>query len=145
MQQTAPERRSDLGAALANVAERLRRRSIVVVFSDLFGQTNSVQAGLRRLHHARHEVIVLHALDRAELEFPFERATLFRGLESRPDVLAEPHGVRRAYLAAMERFLEQVQSHCRSSQADYQLARTDAPLDAPLTRLLTARSRRRRR
>jgi len=145
MQQTPPERKSDFGAALAEVADRLRRRAIVVVLSDLLAQRESVHTGLRRLHHSRHEVVVLHALDRAELEFPFERTTLFRGLEARPDVLAEPHGVRRAYLAAMEQFLEQVQSQCRMCRADYQLARTDLPFDAPLTKLLTARARRRRR
>jgi hypothetical protein len=88
-------------------------------------------------------VIVLHTLDAAELEFPFERMTLFRGLESLPNVLAEPHGVRAAYLAAMAKFIERVHADCRTSQADYQLSRTDAPLDAPLRTLLTARVRRR--
>jgi hypothetical protein len=116
---------------------------VVVIVSDLLGGVDSLARGLRRLRHARHEVIVLHTLDAAELEFPFERATLFRGLEALPDVLAEPHGVRAAYLATLTRFLEEVQSACRSSQADYQLARTDEPLDAPLRRLLTARHRRR--
>jgi uncharacterized protein (DUF58 family) len=143
MQRTEAGGKSDLGSALAAVADRLRRRSVVIVLSDLLGRVDSQQRGLRRLRHARHEVIVLHTLDAAELEFPFQRATLFRGLESLPDVLAEPHGVRKAYLAAMERFLERVHADCRSSQADYQLARTDAPLDAPLRTLLTARLRRR--
>jgi hypothetical protein len=134
---------SDLGAALVAVADRLRRRSVVVVLSDLLGRVESLQRGLRRLRHARHEVIVLHTLDAAELEFPFSRTTLFRGLESLPNVLAEPHGVRTAYLAALAKFIERVHADCRTSQADYQLARTDAPLDAPLRTLLTTRVRRR--
>ena len=50
---------------------------------------------------------------------------------------------RRPFAAAMARFLEQVHSACRGSQADYELARTDEPLDAPLRKLLTARLRRR--
>jgi uncharacterized protein (DUF58 family) len=143
MEQTDSRGVSDLGAALSAVADRLRRRSVVVVLSDLLGRVDSLQLGLRRLRHARHEVIVLHTLDAAELEFPFERTTLFRGLESQPDVLAEPHGIRAAYLAAMAKFIERVHADCRASQTDYQLARTDAPLDAPLRTLLTARVRRR--
>ncbi|MBA3481467.1 MAG: DUF58 domain-containing protein [Pirellulales bacterium] len=143
LQLTEPSGKSDLGAALGGLADRLRRRSVVVVISDLLGKVESLTHGLRKLRHARHELVVLHTLDAAEVEFPFERATLFRGLESLPDVLAEPHGVRTAYLAAMARFLEQVHSSCRGSQADYELARTDEPLDAPLRKLLTARLRRR--
>ncbi|HEX6961851.1 MAG TPA: DUF58 domain-containing protein [Lacipirellula sp.] len=143
MQQAEPSGKSDLGAALGALADRLRRRSLVVVISDLLGGVEALSLGLRRLRHARHELIVLHTLDAAELEFPFQRATLFRGLESLPDVMAEPHGVRSAYLSALRAFLEQVHAACRSAQADYELARTDAPLDAPLRRLLTARLRRR--
>jgi uncharacterized protein (DUF58 family) len=143
MQQAEPVGKSDLAAALAETADRLGRRCVVVIVSDLLGGVDSLSRGLRRLRHARHEVIVLHTLDAAELEFPFERATLFRGLEALPDVLAEPHGVRAAYLATLERFLDEMQSACRASQADYQLARTNEPLDAPLRRLLTARHRRR--
>jgi uncharacterized protein (DUF58 family) len=143
MQQAAAKGKSDLGQALSEAADRLSRRSVVIIVSDLLGGTDAVALGLRRLRHARHDVIVLHTLDAAELEFPFQRATLFRGLESLPDVLAEPHGVRSAYLAALARFREGVQTACRASQADYQLARTDEPLDAPLRRMLTARHRRR--
>jgi uncharacterized protein (DUF58 family) len=144
MQRRGSRGKSGFDRAAAALADRLRRRSLIVVLSDLLGSGPSLEHALRRLRHARHEVIVVQTLDAAELEFPFERTTMFRGLESLPSVLTEPHAVRKAYLAAMRQFLEQVQSHARSCQADYELARTDEPLDAPLRRLLTARLRRRR-
>lgn len=134
---------SDLGAAVEQLAARLPRRGVVIVISDFLGGVDKLQSALGRLRHARHEVIAMQVLDAAELEFPFERTTQFKGLESLPDMLVEPHGVRAAYLKAAAEFLEQVQSNCRDRQADYQLARTDAPLDAPLRGLLTARSQRR--
>ena len=143
MEQSAGRGKSDLGKPLHEAAERLRRRGVVIVLSDLLGDVDSFLWGLRRLRHRRHEVIVLQVLDAAELEFPFERATLFRGLEDMPDVLAEPHAVRRAYLAALRKFLDKVQAGCRGNDVDYQLARTDQPLDAPLRQLLTSRARRR--
>jgi uncharacterized protein (DUF58 family) len=135
--------KSNLDAALTAVANRLRRRSLIVLVSDLLGGSDAFAAGLRKLRHARHEVLVVHTLDPAEIEFPFDRATLFRGLEALPDVLAEPHGVRKSYLGALDRFFDHVRGACRNSQSDYQLARTDAPLDVPLRELLTTRLRRR--
>lgn len=143
LEPTTAAGKSDLGASVVQLAERLRRRSVVVLISDLLSSTEALAASLRRLRHARHEVIVLQVLDLAEIDFPFDRATLFRGLETLPDVLAEPHGIRKAYLAECRRFLERVEADCRASGADYQLARTDEPLHMPLRRLLTGRLRRR--
>ena len=67
---------------------------------------------------------------------------MFQGLEALPEVLAEPRGVRRAYLAALNEFLERVQAGCQSLQVDYQLVRTDEPFDATLRRVLISRSAR---
>ena len=55
-------------------------------------------AGLKHLRHRRHEVIVFHVLDPAELDFPFQQTTLFKGLEQLPDVLTDPRALRQAYL-----------------------------------------------
>ena len=49
-----------------------------------------MMAGLKHLRHRRHEVILMHVLDPAEVDFPFEQLTLFRGLEELADVLVEP-------------------------------------------------------
>jgi uncharacterized protein (DUF58 family) len=143
MQRSGRSGKSDFAGAATAMAERLRRRSLVILLSDLLGGADSLKNALARLRHGRHETIVLHTLDAAELDFPFERTTLFRGLESLPNVMTEPHGVRKAYLEAMRQFLEHAHSTCRATQADYELARTDESLDAPLRRLLTSRLRRR--
>ena len=57
--------------------------------------------------------------------------------------LTEPRGVRRAYLAALDDFLERIQTGCRSLQVDYRLVQTNEPFDATLRHLLTSRSARR--
>lgn len=140
LERTGSRRRSDLQAAFDEIADRQRRRSLTVVVSDLLGEPGRTLAGLRHLRFRRHEVLVLQVLDPAEIDFPFDRATRFQGLESRPDVQAEPAGLRRAYQAALARFLEELQGGCRDSQIDYELCRTDEPFDAPLRRLLTRRA-----
>ena len=71
----------------------------MIVLSDLFDDVDAMMTGLKHLRHRRHEVILMHVLDPAEVDFPFEQTTLFRGLEQLPDVLVEPRALRKAYLA----------------------------------------------
>ena len=122
MERAESSRKSALGAVLHEFSQRVPRRGIVVLLSDL-----------------RHEIIVLQTLDPAELEFPFERTTLFQGMEALPEILAEPRGVRRAYLEEMGKFLERIQLGCRSLQIEYELLPTDHPFDDALRRVLTRR------
>ena len=69
-----------------------------MILSDLFDNVDAMMAGLKHFRHRRHEVIIMHVLDPAEVDFPFEQATLFRGLEHLPEVLVEPRSIRKAYL-----------------------------------------------
>ena len=140
MQQPEAKRKSALGTVLHEFSQRVKRRGVVVLLSDLLGDDAALLAGLKHLRHQRHEVVVLQLLDPAELEFPFERTTLFQGLEALPEVLAEPRGVRKAYLEELHKFLERIEVGCRSMQIDYELLRTDQPFDEALRRVLTKRS-----
>jgi uncharacterized protein (DUF58 family) len=123
------------------LAERFSKRGIVVVLSDLFGDPADTIAGLKHFRHRQHEVVVLHMLDPAELEFPFEQPTLFRGLEQLPEVVADPRALRRAYLEEFDRYLTQVAQQCRAAGLDYQQVRTDTSLDVALSSYLAERSR----
>lgn len=139
MEESVPERKTAAGPIFHDLAERLKKRGIVVVLSDLFDNVAGIVAGLKHLRHRRHEVIVLHVLDPAELDFPFERTTLFKGLEQLPEVLTDPRALRKAYLAEFERFQAAVRAGCRSNRIDYVLLRTDQPLDLALSSYLASR------
>jgi len=136
LEQAKPAKKSDLGRTLHEVSQRLERRGVVVVLSDLLGDVDSLLSGLKHLRHQRHEVKLMQLLDPAETEFQFDRTTQFQGLESLPDVMVEPRSLRQAYLAALAEFLERIESGCRSMQIDYQRVGTDEPLDVALHRLL---------
>jgi hypothetical protein len=84
-------------------------------------------------------VIVFHVLDPAEIDFPFQRTTLFKGLEQLPDVLTEPRSLRRAYLEEFNRFLHDIKQGCNEHRIDYVPMRTDQPLDVALSAYLTSR------
>lgn len=124
------------------LATRLVKRSVVALFSDLFDDPQQVVAGLGHLHHRRHDVIVFHIVDRAELEFPFRGTTQFAGLEAMGRVVTEPAQLRRAYLAEFERYQNAVRRGCREFGFDYELLPTDRPFDLALARFLGHRAAR---
>jgi len=102
----------------------------------------SMLAGLKHFRYRRHDVIVVHLLDPAEIDFPFQQVTLFKGLEALGDVVTEPRSLRTAYEREVQAFLRQVRTGCRAQQVDYLLVRTDQPLDTVLRTFLSARKRR---
>jgi uncharacterized protein (DUF58 family) len=135
-------RKTHTGPIFHDLAERLARRGIVVIISDLFDDVSAMLAGLKHFRHRRHDVIVMHVLDPAELDFPFQQVTMFKGLESLGNVVTEPRSLRAAYRQQVQGFLREVQTGCRAQQIDYLTVRTDQPLDAVLRTFLSARKRR---
>ena len=75
---------------LHEVAERIRRRGLIVVISDLIDNEEKIASGLQHFRHNRHEVIVFHVMDDAELTFPYERLTRFKDMEGTGRVVANP-------------------------------------------------------
>ncbi len=142
MEQSVPEKKTRTGPIFHDLAERLKRRGVVLVLSDLFDDVASMLAGLKHFRHRRHDVIVFQVLDPAELEFPFRETTLFRGMEQLPDVLTDPRALRNAYLDEFGRFLQAVRKGCRNERIDYLLLRTDQSLEIALSSYLAARMNR---
>ena len=135
---------SAIAPALDRVAELARRRrSLVVVASDLFDRSPEVPRLLRRLRVQRHDVSVLQLLDRDELELPFDGVTMFQSLEDDRRILADPNAARPAYLAELGRFLEGIRRACREGGVEHQLVPTTRPLERTLLDFLTARTARR--
>lgn len=134
--------RSRVGAVLDEIAERFRKRSLVMILSDCFDDLDGIIEGIKHLRYKRHEVALLHVLDPAEIDFPFQDLTLFKGLERMPEVMADPRGLRKAYCEAFGRFLRDLKVACRSTGVDYQLVRTDQPLDRMLSHYLATRMKR---
>jgi len=135
-------KKTSAGRMFHELAERFKKRGVVFILSDLFDDPETLIAGLKRFRHRRHDCVVGHVLDAAELEFPFNRQTMFRGMEQYPEVIADPAALRRAYLEKFEAFRAAVQRGCRSHGIDYTLMRTDRPFDVTLRNYLTRRSQR---
>jgi uncharacterized protein (DUF58 family) len=142
MENSRPERKTQTGPIFHDLAERLKRRGLVLILSDLFDDVPAMMAGLKHFRHRRHEVVVFQVLDPAELDFPFRQTTLFRGMEQLPDVLTDPRALRRAYLDEFGKFLQAVRKGCRAQRIDYVLLRTDQSLEIALSSYLASRMNR---
>jgi len=139
MEESVPERKTAIGPIFHELAKRLKKRGVVIVLSDLFDDVDSMLAGLKHFRHRRHEVVLMHVLDPAELDFPFQETTRFQGLEQLPEVVAEPRALRKAYLEEFGRYVRRLKKGCRMHQIDYIELRTDRPLDLALSSFLGSR------
>jgi uncharacterized protein (DUF58 family) len=139
METSAGARKTATGPIFHDLAERFKKRGIVIILSDLFDNVDAMVKGLKHFRHRRHEVIVMHVMDPAEMDFPFEQATLFTGLEQLPSVLVEPRAIRKAYLHEFNKFILEVKKACRRHQIDYVPLRTDQSLEVALSTYLASR------
>jgi uncharacterized protein (DUF58 family) len=144
-QAKARNQKTKVGDVLHELASHLRQRGMVLIFSDLFDSPDEVLRGLREIAQRGHDVVVFHVLDRDEVEFPFERMTLFQGLEQMPELLVDPKSLRDAYLAEIGSFQDQVRKGCLQHRIDYVRVVNSMPLDVVLSSYLTARTARRKR
>jgi uncharacterized protein (DUF58 family) len=131
--------KTSLGPIFHELAERVSRRSIVAILSDCFDDVPNILAGLRHLRYQRHEVVLFHVLDAYELDFPFQEATLFKGLEEFPDLMTDPRALRKNYQAEVKAFVSELQRGCREQNIDYVQLRTDQTLAVALSSYLAHR------
>jgi len=139
LDQHQPKDKTTLDTILTQVAEGMPRRGMVVLCSDLLVERPGLFRGLRLLRQRGHDVLVLHILDDDELDFPFTGPTRFEGLESSDSLNCNPRALRDGYLAALNRYLEEVRVSCAQMVVDYALIRTSDPLDAVLATFLSSR------
>jgi uncharacterized protein (DUF58 family) len=139
LESTVPESKTDIGITLDRLAEAMRKRGLIIIFSDLMDNIDVVLKKARQLRTRKHEVLLFHVLDKNELSFPFEDTILFKDLEDQSQLEADAYSLRQEYLKKMRQFLTTLQSALRKSGIDYILADTSRPLDSCLRNFFTRR------
>ncbi|HJT78193.1 MAG TPA: DUF58 domain-containing protein [Gemmataceae bacterium] len=139
LEATQPGGETSLSKTFHQLAETIKRRALVVVVSDLFDDADELVGALKHFRHKKHEVVVFHTLDPAEMSFPFDDVTRIEDMENAREVVSDPRAFRKAYLEEMGRFLERVRTGCQAAQIDYALAETDKPFDLFLGTYLARR------
>ena len=125
--------RTTLAKQLHDIALMMKRRSFVIVISDLFTDVDDIMGGLDHLRYDGHNVLVLQTLDPYEIEFPFKGIWQFDGLEQEEPLITQPERIREGYLERLREHQEALRAGCTAAQIDYALVDISRPLDAFLS------------
>ncbi len=145
-----PERNRTTSAAQAlhQIADSIHKRSMVIIFSDMFEQTEDAEhlfSALQHLKHNKHEVVLFHVVDKSkELDFEFEnRPYLFVDMETGERLRLQPNQVKEHYLTQMHKFVEELKFKCLQYQIDFVEADINKGFRPILQSYLVKRSKKR--
>ncbi|MEN3027484.1 MAG: DUF58 domain-containing protein [Chlorobiota bacterium] len=141
LESAEPQGETDVASALAQLAERLRRRSLVVVMSDFLDEPGNTVRALRRLRAQKHEVIAFQVLEPVERSLALSRAAEFHDMETGERVAAHPYFLRRDYQRAVEQHHRQLAMGCAEHGIDFVALDTTVPFDVGLRHYLAKRYR----
>lgn len=141
LEKTAPGGETALGTILHSTAERLKRRGLVIVLSDLLDDPEGILSGLKHFRHDGHEVLLFHILDPMERSFAFKGNLRFRDMETGEKIPASAEHLIDAYREEFRLFLETIEAGCREYKIDYALFDTSEPFDGALMRYVNKRGR----
>jgi uncharacterized protein (DUF58 family) len=141
LNQTEPSSKTDSSVAFHELAERIKRRGLVIVISDLLDDPEKLLTGLKHFRHRQHEVIVFHVLDPYERNFAYSGEARFKDMETGKELLTDPWQIREDYLKNMDKFLDFMSRGCRDSHIDYHILDTSVPFDKALFGYLAKRSK----
>ncbi len=142
-----PQGATALVPVLQQMAEVIRRkRSIMIIFSDFFVDTEKLKPLIRQFSAQGHDLVLFHVLDRDELEFPFREQTMFEDLEDRSRQLQiDAHAIRPYYLEELNQYLEQIKRMAHEAGIEYWRVNTSEPPEQVLRQFLLQRHHTRRR
>lgn len=123
------------------VANRVKKRGLLVLFSDLLAQPQDVERTLKQFLHKGNELIVFHILSHEELQFPFRKFGYFEDLETKKRILLQPDTFKKEYRQKMADYLEAIKKTCLKLRISYQMLQTNTPFDAAIRTFLESRAR----
>jgi len=141
LDKTGSARDTDVGIVLHEMAERIKKRGLIILISDLFDETENIINGLKHFRHNKQEIIVFHVMDRKELNFDFSNRTKFKDMETDEQITTEPWKIRKIYQKAIQSYQDELRLRCREQKIDYVPLFTDQNLDLALNEYLKKRQR----
>ena len=136
-----PVQKTRMAECLTELTGRMRRREIVIVFSDFFTDLDALEPALQRMRYNRHEVVLMQIMHHDELAFEFNGMIKFIGLEIPQELLTQPDELRQGYLRAMQRFNDRFEDLCQRNRIERVLVDTRRDLAEVLIDYLNHRSR----
>lgn len=141
LEKPAPPGATALELSVGQLADLLRKRGLVCLVSDLLAPVERLERQLGLLRAMGHDLVLFHVMDRAEIDFRFDRAAHFYDLESGDERFVDPDAVRARYLERLQAHREGVRALCDRQGIEYHWAPTDTPLEQVLFEFLSKRRR----
>ena len=141
LDKTQPASETDIGTALGSLAERIKRRGLIVLFSDLMDEPASVMRALKHFRHRQNEVVVFHILDPYEVEFPFKGESGFVDMETGKELMTQPWEIADQYRKRFKSWSKAYERVCLENRIEYVQLTTETPYDVALLRYLEKRKR----
>jgi len=130
---------TNISQVLHEIADRIKRRGLIILISDLLDEPEQVLSSLRHFRHNKHEVLLFHILDPLELSFKFEGDIQFEDLESGENIRTFPWYIQNDYKNEINEFVNYYKKNCLENKIDYQLIETSTSFDAALIEYLVKR------
>ena len=140
------DQKTNAAQALHQIAESIHRRSLVIIFSDMFESGEDVEqlfSALQHLKYNKHEVVLFHTVDKKqEIDFEFEnRPYEFVDLESGESVKVQPNQVKEYYRKQVNTFLDNLKQRCLQYRIDLVEADINEGFQPILQQYLVKRSK----
>lgn len=126
---------------LVEISERIKKRGLVIVISDLLDDPATVMESLKRLTYGKNEVIVFQILDPIEKSFAFGKDAIFVDVETEEEMTTQPFQIQKSYQEAFKNFLQKIKSECLNFGIDYNLIDTSQSFDKALLSYFKKRKR----
>ncbi len=140
LENTIPSNLTGTSKALDTLAERIKRRGLIIIISDLLDDLDSISNALNHFRHSKHEVLIFHVLDPREIDFKLKSSN-FIDMETYEELITQPNQLQKVYKETVENFIVDIKNICQKNQVDYNLITTDEPFDKALVKFLAKRNK----
>ncbi|MBT3199502.1 MAG: DUF58 domain-containing protein [Phycisphaerales bacterium] len=136
-----PGGKTAVGDTFHNLANRIAKRGLVIIISDLYDDQSEILKALQHFVYKKHQIIVFHVMDQAELEFPFTKVSSFVDMETKQKIQVDPRHVKQGYIDEMNAFIDRYRLECSGRKIEYVLASTSDPYERMLLDYLARRKK----
>jgi len=136
-----PKDSTDLFTNLTRIAETIRKRSLIIIISDLLDEPEKIINALKQFRYRHHEVLVFHLTDPQEEQFGFKHETRFVDSESGEKITVTPWQIRKEYLENFHHHIDYLKAECHQAQIEYIPCTTSTPVADLLLRYLSKRAK----
>lgn len=134
-----PSEATDISATLHEMAERIKRRGLIIIMSDLLDDADKIISGLKHFRYNKHEMIVFHILDPRERDFAFSSEAVFKDMETGEEITTQPYQIKHDFAQQVKGFSDEIANACRQSNINYFPIDTSMPFDTALYAFLSKR------